>query len=421
MRKAVVCFFSVSLFFMFLLPGKTEAQKTKKSKEAISNTPQVSDREYWTTLLFKISYPVVHALSVDSLKATMPLETGKDYYLKADKVSHLEAVGRTAIGIAPWLSLPDDDSKEGKMRIQLRTELLKGLANAVDPSKADFLNFQKEQQPLVDAAFLAQAFLRAPSQLWTPLDTETKQRYIQTFKSLRDRKPGYNNWLLFAAMTETFLLYIGESYDPMRIDFAIKKTNEWYVGDGWYSDGEHFAMDYYNSFVIHPMLTDIMKVLSSKKLVSTDAYEKSMKLMTRYAEFQERSISPEGTYPVYGRSIAYRIGAFQVLAQASLNERLPEVVSGAQVRSALTKVMKNQFEATGTFDSKGWLQLGFAGHQPEAVDQYISTGSLYLCTVGFLPLGLPETNPFWSAPSAEWTSKKAWSGQPFKRDYKVDY
>ena len=409
------------MILLFFLPAKTDAQKNRKAKELTSNTPQLSDREYWAALLFKISYPVVHALSVDSLKATMPLETSKDYYLKADKVSHLEAVGRTAIGLAPWLSLPDDDTKEGKMRKQLRTELLKGLANAVDPSKVDFLNFQKEQQPLVDAAFLAQAFLRAPSQLWTPLDTETKQRYIQTFKSLRDRKPGYNNWLLFAAMTETFLLYIGESYDPMRIDFAVKKLSEWYVGDGWYSDGEHFAMDYYNSFVIHPMLTDILKVLSSKKLVSAEAYEKSMKRMTRYAEFQERSISPEGTYPVYGRSIAYRVGAFQVLAQASLNERLPEAVSGAQVRSALTKVMKNQFEAAGTFDAKGWLQLGFAGHQPEAADQYISTGSLYLCTVGFLPLGLPETNPFWSAPAADWTSKKAWSGQPFKRDYKVDY
>ena len=153
MRKAFVCIFSFSMILLFFLPAKTDAQKNRKAKELTSNTPQLSDREYWAALLFKISYPVVHALSVDSLKATMPLETSKDYYLKADKVSHLEAVGRTAIGLAPWLSLPDDDTKEGKMRKQLRTELLKGLANAVDPSKADFLNFQKEQQPLVDAAF----------------------------------------------------------------------------------------------------------------------------------------------------------------------------------------------------------------------------------------------------------------------------
>lgn len=418
MRK----YFLYSLgLLLFSITFQVHAQKSKRGKPAIEPSVTFSDRDYWTTLLYKISYPVVHALAMDSLKATMPLETGKDYYLKADKVSYLEAVGRTAIGLAPWLSLPDDATKEGALRKQLRNELLQGLRNAVDPSKKDFLNFQKEQQPLVDAAFLAQAFLHAPDQLWEPLDTITKQRYIDTFKSLRDRKPGYNNWLLFAAMTETFLLSIGESYDPMRIDFAVKKMNEWYVGDGWYSDGEHFAMDYYNSFVIHPMLTDILRVLSSKKLVGADLYEKSVKRMIRYAEYQERVISPEGTYPVYGRSIAYRVGAFQALAQAALNDKLPEGVSGAQVRSALTKVMKNQFEVPGTFDAKGWLQLGFAGHQTEAADPYISTGSLYLCTAGFLPLGLPESHPFWSAPAADWTSKKAWSGQTFKRDHKIEY
>ena len=82
--------------------------------------------------------------------------------------------------------------------------------------------------------------------------------------------------------------------------------------------------------------------------------------------------------------------------------------------------MKNQFEAEGTFDEKGWLQLGFAGHQPDAADTYISTGSLYLCTFGFLPLGLPASDPFWTTPAAEWTSQKAWSGKSFKKDYHVD-
>ena len=38
-----------------------------------------------------------------------------------------------------------------------------------------------------------------------------------------------------------------------------------------------------------------------------------------------------------------------------------------------------------------------------------------------LPLGLPATNKFWSDAPADWTSKKAWSGQSFKKDYKVDY
>jgi hypothetical protein len=54
-------------------------------------------------------------------------------------------------------------------------------------------------------------------------------------------------------------------------------------------------------------------------------------------------------------------------------------------------------------------------------DIYTSTGSLYMATLGFLDLGLPATHAFWTDPPADWTSRKAWSGQPLKKDYKVEY
>ncbi len=48
-------------------------------------------------------------------------------------------------------------------------------------------------QPLVDAAFIAQSFIRAPEKLWEPLDNITKQRYIEEFTLLRRVNPPYNN------------------------------------------------------------------------------------------------------------------------------------------------------------------------------------------------------------------------------------
>lgn len=85
----------------------------------------------------------------------------------------------------------------------------------------------------------------------------------------------------------------------------------------------------------------------------------------------EKMISPEGTYPVLGRSMGYRFGAFQVLAQVSWMKLLPEHIKPAQVRCALTKVMKRQL-AKGTFDKDGWLNLGFCGHQPRLpTDMYL--------------------------------------------------
>ena len=399
------------------------AQKTKSKNVVAASAvaPGLQDRQYWCDLLYKITYPVVHNLAQGTLRKNMPQEAGNNYFLNLPKVTHLEAVGRTMAGLAPWLALPDDTTKEGRQRKQLREELVTGLRNAVDPSSPDYLNFRTETQPLVDAAYVAEAFFRAPAQLWDPLDSLTKRRYIEEFKALRDRKPWYNNWLLFSAMTEAFLLKIGEQYDPARIDFALRKSKEWYAGDGWYQDGEHFAMDYYNSYVIHAMLLEVQQVMLAKKLVKQEDYDLTLKRMVRYSEYQERIISPEGTYPPVGRSITYRVGAFHALNLVALMHQLPEYVLPAQVRCALTKVIHNQFEAPGTFDANGWLQLGYAGHQQMIADQYTSTGSLYICSLGFLALGLPATDPFWAAPPADWTAKKAWSGQSFKKDYQVDY
>jgi hypothetical protein len=79
------------------------------------------------------------------------------------------------------------------------------------------------------------------------------------------------------------------------------------------------------------------------------------------------------------------------------------------------------FGVEGNFCEKGYLTLGFAGHQPTIADSYSNSGSMYLTSLGFLHLGLPADHAFWTAPAEDWTARKAWSGQPFKKDYAVNY
>lgn len=171
-------------------------------------------------------------------------------------------------------------------------------------------------------------------------------------------------------------------------------------------------MDYYNSFVIHPMLLDILEIMQKHNKGETDFYKKEQLRFSRYAEQQERMISPDGAYPVIGRSIAYRFGTFHVLSTAALKDLLPTTITKSQVRCGLTAVIKRHMAIKGNFDEHGWLTLGFAGHQPQIAERYISTGSLYLCSTVFTALGLPVTDEFWSAPYEEWTGKKIWSGNP---------
>lgn len=399
----------------FFCAAVTLSAKAKASKEAVGAGQQ--DRAYWVDLLYKIAEPVLSNMSRGELVKNMELELSPTWDGRSKTVSYMEAFGRLMAGLAPWLALPEDDTREGKLRKQLLAWALKSYANAVNPDSPDYLEWRREGQPLVDAAYIANSFLRAPKQLWEPLDNATKQRFIEEFKGLRRVQPPYSNWLLFGAMVETFLLSVEADYDAYRISMALRKVEEWYVGDGWYSDGPHYAFDYYNSFVIHPMYVEILEVLASRKKINTRGFEPALKRMQRYGDILERMISPEGTFPAVGRSITYRLGIFQPLALLAWKYQLPESQSYGQVRAALSATMKRMFAVEGNFNKSGFLQLGFAGHQPDISDYYTNNGSLYITSLVFLPLGLPANHPFWTDAPQEWTAKKAWSGKPFPKDH----
>lgn len=386
---------------------------------AKSKNPE--DRAYWVGVLTRIAAPVLNNLSRGTLKKNMPVEVNPASTYDRKTVTYLEAFGRLMAGMAPWLELGADATGEGKIREKYMLLARKSLANAVDPASPDFMQFtsQKYEQALVDASFLAQALIRAPKTLWEPLSAKTKADVIKALKSTRNIKPTYNNWLLFMAMIECFLMRIGEDADVVRIDYAIKKLEEWYKGDGIYGDGPKFHFDYYNSFVIHPMLIDIVKTMTDKGLEKKEVYDTVLKRAIRYADIQERSISPEGTFPPVGRSLVYRFGALQGLAQIALMNQLPAAISPAQVRGAMSLVIQRMIEAPGTFDSQGWLTIGFCGHQIDLGEYYMSTGSLYLCTVGLLPLGLPANDVFWTAASQPWTARKIWEGVNMPADHSI--
>jgi hypothetical protein len=368
-------------------------------QRAPSTTTAPSDRRYWIDILRRLADPVLDRLS------RMPIEQAAGAH--RENVSRLEALGRLIAGIAPWLELGEDDTA---------ARVHRAIARAVDPSSAEFLNFTRERQPLVDAAFLAQGILRAPRVLRDGFEPATKRHVITALESTRAITPGFNNWLLFSAMVEACLRSLGAPWDRTRVDYALRQHEQWYKGDGAYGDGPEFHWDYYNSFVIHPMLVDVLSVCKDESPAWLAMAEREEARATRYAAVQERLIAADGSFPPIGRSIAYRCGAFHLLAQSALRHALPDGVVPAQVRGALTAVIRRTMDAPDTFDADGWLKIGFCGHQPQIGETYISTGSLYLCSVALLPLGLPATDDFWSAPAQPWTSSKAWSGQAFRSD-----
>jgi hypothetical protein len=379
------------------------------------------ERRYMVQSLIKIADPVLGALSQNKLKKEMPVEeTGHG----RAEFTHLEAFGRLLAGMAPWLELGPDDTREGRLRAKYIRLARLCLHNATDPTGPDFMNFDRGRQPVVDAAFLTQALLRAPKQLWDPLDTATKANIIAALKSTRVITPYQSNWLLFSAMIEAGLLRFTGSCEMAPVTKAIEAHLKWYKGDGVYGDGPHFHWDYYNSYVIQPMFLEVLSTLIQAHKGDTAYYQKTyalvLKRAQRYAYILESLISPEGTYPPLGRSLAYRFGAFQLLSQIALMQQLPSRLTPGQVRAALYAVISRQLKAKGTFDAHGWLQIGMVGHQPAIAESYISTGSLYLCSEAFLVLGLPSTNAFWTVPDEDWTAKQVWEGKNISIEHAID-
>ena len=304
-----------------------------------------ADRRQWVGWMTRIYDPVVRNLAAATLKQNMPYES-----ISSDDrrpVSYLEAFGRSFSGVAPWLELGADNTEEGMLRREYADLTLKALANAVDPKSPDFMDFTKNvvSQPLVDAAYLCEGLLHSRTHIYDKLDKQTQNNLIKALETTRGIRPNESNWLLFASMVEAFMLEFTNTCDTTRLWRGIRKFMDeggWYQGDALYGDGPKVNLDYYNSLVINPMLTDVLTVMVKHGYIDERFLTQQQKRESRMAQVLERLVSPEGTYPVLGRSITYRCGHFHGLSHAALLNLLPKQITPGQARSALTAVLNRQ-------------------------------------------------------------------------------
>ena len=374
----------------------------------------VNERSAWLDAMLKIADPILLNLRDEKLRGKMPVcKEGRELY------TCLEAFGRTLMGMAPWLELDGGSAEEAALREEYRQLVRDCISVAVDPDSPDSMNFSEGYgQSLVDAAFLADAVVRAPKELAEKLDAETRKRLAAALMSTRKFPADGSNWVLFPAAVEAGIKVLGGEYLTEPVLKAADRLEKWYLGDGIYGDGELLRNDYYNSFVIQPLYIDVLKTFCGCSELS-GLLEKALKRERRYAAVLERLIAPDGTYPIVGRSSAYRFGAFHALSHAALYGNLPDSLPPEQVRCALSAVISRTLSCD-IFDENGFLKIGISGAQPSLGEFYISTGSLYLCETVFLPLGLPESSRFWSGGETRFTSQKIWSGEDVPADFAED-
>ena len=390
-----------------------------------------NDRKYWVDTLVKIIDKPLVCGAERTLKEKMPRsDETKWAAANKDRFAYLELAGRLLCGAAPWLDTPKDDPYEEDLRrkyAELARMTIDSLTDPDSPDKVDFYVPPEENggnpycQSLVDAAFLSHAIIRGKRELFDKLSPGAKTNLTNCLLLSRKNLPAHNNWMLFSGMVEAALYAIGCEPDVMRLDACVFQHEQWYKGDGVYGDGASFRWDYYNSYVIQPMLTDILRTTQDvfpDKAAAKKRYDAACTRAGRYAAILERLVAPDGTFPPVGRSITYRTGALQMLAQAALEELPVPGVSFAQMRRVLTGSIHRCFDPEPNFRD-GWLTVGLCGDQPSLGEGYICTGSLYLCTTGFLPLGLDASHPFWDSEDELSTSEKIWSGADLTADHSI--
>lgn len=368
------------------------------------------ERPRWVAYAERLARPVLRAAAAGRFDAGVNLESHPSAAAARLRTAPLEAVGRVLAGIGPWFDAEGLDADEAELRDEFAGLARQVLAVGTDPDAPGYLRFRgDEQQTLVDAAFLAQGVLRGRRALWDALEPATRHRLHAAMEDLRDRKPGFNNWLLFGAMTEALLYATGGRPDLMRIDYALRQHEQWYLGDGVYGDGPRLHNDYYNAYVIHPMITDTLRAVFGADEWWDRMWQSDQRVrLARAAAVQERMIAPDGSFPILGRSICYRCGAFQTLAQAAMLEMLPPELPPGQARAALSAVIERTLGPAASWREDGFLRIGLVASQPSLGEPYITTGSLYLAACVFLPLGLSPDHPFWSDAEEPWTSVRAW-------------
>ncbi|GAA3794160.1 DUF2264 domain-containing protein [Streptomyces phyllanthi] len=247
-------------------------------------------------------------------------------------------------------------------------------------------------QPLVEAASIALALRLTRPLLWDRLDDAVRQRAADWLGDALTAEPWPCNWELFPVTVGGFLAEIGHEADASRraVDRGLERIEQWYLGDGWYTDGDGRKFDYYNGWamhlypVLHAWLADDERLL--------DLY--GGRLEAHLADYA-RLFGGDGAPMHQGRSLTYRFATTAPLWLGALTGRTP--LAPGETRRLASGALK-YFLERGAVDDRGLLTLGWHGPDQAVLQGYSGPASPYWASKGFLGLLLPPDHEVWTAP-----------------------
>ncbi|MEU8953121.1 DUF2264 domain-containing protein [Streptomyces sp. NPDC048518] len=267
----------------------------------------------------------------------------------------------------------------------------RGLAAGTDPDSGEaWPRLTDCSQQMVEAASIAVGLHETRPWIWDTLDTRVQERVVDWLSGFVGARTWDNNWRLFQVVSEQFLASVGAPYSRADIEGGLDRIEDWYRGDGWYSDGDGRNFDYYIGWALHlyPLLW--ARMAGEEDGGRAKAYrERLAQYLATYPHF----FGGDGAPVHQGRSLTYRFAAAAPVWMGALADCTP-LAPGLTRR--LASGTARHFVERGVPDERGLLPLGWYETFLPATQPYSGPASPYWASKGFLGLLLPADHPVWT-------------------------
>ncbi|MCA5004819.1 DUF2264 domain-containing protein [Sphingobacterium bovistauri] len=324
-----------------------------------------------------------------------PKQPGKSYPRdgKHNATELLEGLVRTLFLASPLLK------EEPNLKLQnialadyYRNQILK-LSN---PKSKGYIALRAKNggpsQILVEFGALAISLKAAEEVLWDPLTKEQKDQLAHLMLSYGDGPTIDMNWRFFNIFILSFFKDEGYTVNEVLLKSLLEKCLNDYKGQGWYTDSPYY--DYYSMWGFQ-MFGGLWSELFGKRHYPEMANQYLANLRD-LGNIYPYMFDADGRMIMYGRSIAYRMGASSPLPLLAHLDDKKDINFGWMRRIVSGTVL--QFLKHPDFMKDNLPTLGFYGAFEPAVQEYSCRASVFwLGKVFITSLLLPKDNIFWTA------------------------
>ncbi len=330
-------------------------------------------------------------------EVTYPQKGAPEWRIKAE---YFEGLARSFFISAPLVHIEPDLTLNG---INVRDYYKKQVLCAVTPGEKNYvLNYSDMKktdtsgnlfsafQQTVETAALVICLWLSKEEIWDTYDKEEKDRIAAFLSDFGHANTVPQNWRLFNMLDLAFLYMNGYDIDEDIMRDHAQNILNYYVGEGWYRDGQSF--DYYScwAFNMYTAMWNLWYGYEKEPYIAAKFEENSNELMKTYPDFFDR----DGFTNMWGRSCIYRNAATSAF-DGNLMMRNSTMDPGLARRICSGSLL--QFFTRDDFLWSGIPTLGFYGPFVPLVQSYSCAESPFWLAKALLCLHLPADHPFWTA------------------------